>query len=149
MISLLVFVAVPILSFAVFIYYKNYLWLVNNERVYLDRFHIFATELHLYNPQDDLDEDEDFTSDPTLRRLMGKENNSNENSFKRVSTRVTVDFEEVVSLSEWSTSRYEDKNIVSDSTMLFMRNGDQILVLESFDVVMSALEIYLGKRHGR
>jgi hypothetical protein len=145
MISLLSFVALAVLSFAVLLYYKNYLWLIKNEKAYLKRFHVFATELHFYKPEDFLD-DEDFTNDPTLRRLMGKETNANE--FKRVSSRVTIDLEEVASMSEWSTSKYEDKNVVSNSTMLFMKNGDQILVLEPFEVVMEALEIYLGKRNG-
>jgi hypothetical protein len=147
MISLLAFCLLLVLAFGILIYYKNYLWLINNEKVYLERFHIFATELILYKPYNELDQDPDFTSDPTLRKLMGKENN-NHNQAKRVSSRIVIDLEEIVSLSEWSTSKYEDKNIVSNSTMLYMRNGDQVLVIEAFDVVLGALEIYLGRRHG-
>jgi len=147
-VSITYFIVVPILAFGVYIYYKNYFWNVKNEKMYLDRFHVFATELHLYKPYDEIEEDEQFTSDPTLRRLMGKDN-ENKTEFKKVSSRVVIDFQEVVSISEWSTSRYEDQKIVSDSTMLYMRNGDQILVLENFEIVIGALEIYLGKRNGR
>jgi hypothetical protein len=102
--------------------------------------------LHVFKSPE-IEDDEEFTSDPTLRRLMGKEEAEQEN-FKAVSTRTVVDLEEVASISEWSTSKFSDQKVISDCTMLFMKNGDQILVFEPLDIVMGTLEVYLGKRHG-
>ena len=143
---ILAFTVAPILAFGVYIYYKNHQWLVHNERSYQERFHIFATMLHVFKSPE-IEDDEEFTSDPTLRRLMGKEETEQEN-FKAVSTRTVVDLEEVASISEWSTSKFSDQKVISDCTMLFMKNGDQILVFEPLDIVMGTLEVYLGKRHG-
>ena len=144
---ILAFIVASLLAFGVHIYYKNHQWVINNERAYLERYHIFATMLHVYK-QPDIEDDEEFTSDPTLRRLMGKEE-TREVNFKEVATRTVVDLEEVVSISEWSSSKFSDEKVVSDCTMLYLRNGDQILVFEPLDIVMGTLEVYLGKRYGK
>ena len=144
---LIAFIVTIPLAFGVYIYYKNYQWLVQNERSYQERFHIFATMLHVFKPHD-IEDDEEFTSDPTLRKLM-KGDDGEQQNFKAVSTRTVVDLEEVVSISEWSTSKFSDEKVISDCTMLFLKNGDQILVFEPLDIVMGTLEVYLGKRYGQ
>lgn len=94
------------------------------DRTLAQRFWQFPT--HLYVTKNESGESE-YSED--IRRLMGEDVEDKE---AVVTTRLTVDLEQVQFYEEWTTGYGQDGKMIADSTMLTLYSGDRVFILVTF-----------------
>ena len=95
------------------------------DRALAQRYWQFPT--HLYVTKKESGESE-YSED--IRKLMGEEV---EDKNAVVTTRLTVDLEQVQFYEEWTTGYGQDGKMVADSTMLTLYSGDRVFIIVTFE----------------
>jgi len=124
--NLLLFSTVTILALICYKYHLHLQWKQKYESSFNKRFVVCASAIYLNSPDDN---DEKYTDDPILRRALGK---GDEQEQKQISVLATIDLEEVYIYTECTTGKYTDERYVNDSTMVYFKNGDSLLLFETF-----------------
>lgn len=121
---------------------EHYNWRRKCENHYTTRFVEATTKIYINPPF--IIEDNDFTDDPILRRALGKETTKKDQ--KEISVRTTIDLEEIFNYTESTSSGYEATITPSDCTMIYFRNGDELLIYEQYDTFQTYFETYLAQK---
>lgn len=95
------------------------------DRALAQRYWQFPT--HLYVTKKESGESE-YSED--IRKLMGEEV---EDKNAVVTTRLTVDLEQVQLYEEWTTGYGQDGKMIADSTMLTLYSGDRVFIIVTFE----------------
>jgi len=108
----------------------------------INRYIVVRTSLEIYQAQKD-DEDEEYSEE--IRKLLGKEA-ENLPQRKIVSTQTVIDLEDIQTIEQWTSSKYEDEQILSDCTMIRFKSGDMVLAQEPFHVMEKVFMDYVSKK---
>lgn len=135
-----------LLAVALYHYRKNLIFQKNLDNHYCKRFVEAVTKIYITPPYQEGDEEDEYQiQDPSLRKALGVDKRETPDS-KEVSVRTTIDLEEVVNYTEWTSAKYTDQNCPSDCMMIFFRNGDQMLIFEKYDTFQTYHQNYLNDR---
>ena len=127
-----------LLTIGLIIYSVNTYNKLYQEEVHNNRFITVPTLLELY--QEEEEDSDELPED--IRKLIG-DTSPTSGKIKRITTTTIIDLEEILSLAQWTTSRFSDESIRSDSTMITFRTGDQLLVMETISAMENCLASYL------
>jgi hypothetical protein len=125
--NLLLFSTVTILALICYKYHLHLQWKQRYEASFNKRFVVCASAIYLNDPDDN--DDNGFTDDPILRKALGKSVSPDQ---KQISVMATIDLEEVYIYTECTTGKYTDESYVNDSVMVYFKNGDSLLIFETF-----------------
>ena len=103
---------------------KHLTWKQKYEASFNKRFVVCASAIYINDPNED-----ELTDDPILRRALGK---SDSPESKQISVMATIDLEEVYMYSECTTGKFSDERYTNDSVMIYFKNGDSLLIFETF-----------------
>lgn len=134
-----------LLAVALYHYRKNLIFQKNLDNHYCKRFVEAVTKIYINPPYQEEDDEDSFTDDPILRKALQADKKETPDS-KAVSVRTTIDLEEVINYTEWTSAKYSDETCPSDCLMIFFRNGDQILIYEKYDIFQEYHQNYLNDR---
>lgn len=128
---------------SVLLYSLNTYHTLYKSEVCNNRFVTLPTMLELYQESND---DDELSED--IRKLIG-DTSSGGGKIKRITTQTVIDLEEILTMAQWTTSRFDDESIKSDSTMITFRTGDQLLVMENLTTMENCLASYLDLKSMR
>lgn len=134
-----------LLAVALYHYRKNLIFQKNLEQHYCKRFVEGVTKIYINPPYQEEDGQDSLTDDPILRKALEIDKKETPDS-KEVSVRTTIDLEEVVNYTEWTSAKYSDEKCPSDCMMVYFRNGDQMLIYEKYDMFQEYHQNYLNDK---
>ena len=106
-------------------------------------FIVVPSYMYIYNEDDIGRESSDITDDPVLRKAMGLDRKYKEEEInKKVTIRVKIDLSKVFCYFEWTSSRFHDDKVLSDTTLLKLFDGDEIIVALPYDQFDNLFEEY-------
>jgi N-acyl-L-homoserine lactone synthetase len=91
------------------------------------RFFATSRALFLSPPRDE--EPNEYTDDPILRKALGT---AQVKEAKEVLVNMTIDFDQVVAYSEWTTSKYTDEEVYANCTAVYLKSGENFIIDEDF-----------------